>query len=61
MSKPDLDSRCPYHSRAWNCRCDLPAGHDGLCNSMGDGFAPGWDPNEGPPMGPKDKERSRGR
>lgn len=42
--------RCPYHSRAWGCRCELESGHDGDCVSAGDGFAPGWDPSRGPPF-----------
>ncbi len=24
-----------------------PEGHDGLCSSKGDAFAPGWDPDKG--------------
>ena len=42
--------RCPYHSRAWGCRCDYPAGHTKEsvgyddCNSAGDGFASGYNP-----------------
>lgn len=42
--------RCPFHSRAWGCRCDYPAGHTKEsvgyddCNSKGDGFASGYNP-----------------
>jgi hypothetical protein len=54
------DKRCPYHSRAWGCRCDRPAGHAGDCCSAGDGFAGGWDPEKGEPGGPDDRaERGR--
>jgi hypothetical protein len=55
-SRPDareeaeVMERCPYHSRAWGCRCDLAAGHDGNCCSAGDAFAPGWDPSKGAPL-----------
>jgi len=38
--------RCPFHSRAWNCRCDLEEGHAGWCVSEGDAFAGGWDPTK---------------
>lgn len=36
--------RCPYFSRAWGVQCDRPVGHDGNCQSGGDGFAPGYTP-----------------
>jgi hypothetical protein len=38
--------RCPYHSRAYGGRCELPAGHDTKdgCVSAGDGFRSGWNP-----------------
>lgn len=55
MSIEDKD-RCPFHSRAWGCRCDLKKGHEKLpetdsdysewCYSKGDGFAPGFDPTK---------------
>ncbi len=45
MSKP---TRCPFHSRAWGCQCELEAGHEGSCVSAGDGFAGGWDPKKQP-------------
>lgn len=45
--KTEKPKRCPFYSRAWGCRCDLPAGHQGWCNSEGDGFAPGYDPKHG--------------
>jgi hypothetical protein len=38
--------RCGYHSRAWGCRCDLAEGHDGNCDSAGDGFKGGYIPGE---------------
>lgn len=42
---PYGDGRCPFHSRAWGCRCELPAGHDGeMCESQGDGFRGGHIP-----------------
>lgn len=41
--------RCPYHSRAWGCRCDLTTGHEGLCISHGDGFASGYIPGTDQP------------
>ena len=44
--------RCPYFSRAYLAQCDKDPGHDGWCSSMGDGFAPGWDPAVQPdPLG----------
>lgn len=49
--------RCPFHSRAWGCRCDLPAGHtkesvgyEG-CHSGGDGFGSGYNPWTGERQG----------
>lgn len=30
--------RCPRVSHAWGCRCELDAGHDGMCVSAGDAF-----------------------
>lgn len=41
---PTPAPRCPYFSRAWGVQCDRPAGHDGNCQSGGDGFAPGYTP-----------------
>lgn len=38
--------RCPFHSRAWGCRCERDAGHEGNCDSAGDGFVPGYDPRK---------------
>lgn len=40
------DLRCPYFSRAYLVRCDLPEGHEGSCSSCGDGFRGGWRPNQ---------------
>lgn len=47
------EDRCTFSSRAWGCRCDLKKGHEllhkdspeysKLCNSKGDGFAPGYE------------------
>jgi hypothetical protein len=39
-------NRCWFHSRAYGGRCEEAAGHEGLCYSLGDGFAGGWDPRE---------------
>ena len=36
--------RCPFHSRAWGCRCEKHSDHDGWCANSGDGFAPGFTP-----------------
>ena len=41
---PTPAPRCPYFSRAWGVQCDRPVGHDGNCQSGGDGFAPGYTP-----------------
>lgn len=58
--RPLDEDRCPFHSRAWGCRCERHLGHEDDCCSAGDGFAGGWDPNKGPPGGPDDlAERQR--
>lgn len=36
--------RCPFHSRAQGYRCELEAGHEGICSNGGDGFVGGWFP-----------------
>lgn len=36
--------RCPFYSRAWNCRCENRAGHNGLCVNNGDAFHGGYVP-----------------
>ena len=55
--------RCPFHSRAYGARCDLRAGHDGMCVTAGDGFAGGWDPRKGPaiPLAAEQERPGRGK